>query len=99
MYWRELDCKFLQGYLKPRLNKLPKKKSYGLFDQLGVDNGREFYLSLAIEEQMSDKRQNQAIRCYKQTESKRVNFEHCYYVHLIAKSWKKNHFKFCRLID
>ena len=25
-YWRELDCKSLQGYLKPRLNKLPKKK-------------------------------------------------------------------------
>ena len=25
-YWRELDCKILQGYLKPRLNKLPKKK-------------------------------------------------------------------------
>ena len=25
-YWRELNCKFLQGYLKPSLNKLPKKK-------------------------------------------------------------------------
>ena len=25
-YWRELYCKFLQGYLKPRLNKLPKEK-------------------------------------------------------------------------
>ena len=24
-YWRELDCKFLQGYSKPRLNKLPEK--------------------------------------------------------------------------
>ena len=23
---RELDCKSLQGYLKPRLNKLPEKK-------------------------------------------------------------------------
>ena len=42
--------------------------SYGLFDQLPVDNGREFYLSLAIQEQMSDMRQNQAIRCYQQTE-------------------------------
>ena len=27
-YWRELDCKFLQGYLKTSLNKLPKKKKY-----------------------------------------------------------------------
>ena len=28
-YWRELDCKFLQGYLnlKPKLNKLPDKKT------------------------------------------------------------------------
>ena len=25
-YWRELNCKVLQGYLMPRLNKLPKKK-------------------------------------------------------------------------
>ena len=50
--------------------------SYGLFDQLRVDNGREFYLSLAIQEQMSDMRQNQAIRCYQHTESKRVGFKH-----------------------
>ena len=27
-YWRELDCKLLQGYLKPTINKLPKKKNY-----------------------------------------------------------------------
>ena len=26
-YWHELDCKFLKGYLKSRLNKLPKKKT------------------------------------------------------------------------
>ena len=24
--WCELDCKFLKGYLKPKLSKLPKKK-------------------------------------------------------------------------
>ena len=24
--WRELDFQFLQGYLKPRLNKVPKEK-------------------------------------------------------------------------
>ena len=30
-YWRELNCKFLQGYLKPRLNKLPKKKCIDSF--------------------------------------------------------------------
>ena len=26
-YWRELDCKCLKGYLKPRLNELLKKKN------------------------------------------------------------------------
>ena len=59
--------------------------SCGLFDQLRVDNGKEFSLSLAIQERMSDRRQNQAIRCYQQTESKRVSFEHSYYVNLFAK--------------
>ena len=59
--------------------------SCGLFDQLRVDNGKEFSLSLAIQERMSDRRQNQAIRCYQQTESKRVRFEHSYYVNLFAK--------------
>ena len=49
---------------------------HGLFDKLRVDNGTEFYLSLAIQEQMSDMRQNQTIRCCQQTESKRVSFEH-----------------------
>ena len=59
--------------------------SYELFDQLRVDNRKEFYLSLDIQEQLSDRRQNQAIRCYQQAESKRVNFEHSYYVNLMAK--------------
>ena len=45
---------------------------HGPFDQVRVDNGREFYLILAMQEQLSHNRQNQAIRCYQQTESKRV---------------------------
>ena len=61
--------------------------SHGLFDQLRLDNGRKFYLSLAIQE--SDRRQHQAITCYQQGESKRVSFEHGYYVNLIAKPWRK----------
>ena len=65
---------------------------YGLFDQLWVDNGKEFCLSLAMQEQMSDRRQNQARRCYQQTELKRVSFQHSYYVNLIAKPWKKSSF-------
>ena len=52
--------------------------SYGLFDQLRVDNEREFYLSLAIQEQMSDRRQNQAIRYYQQNDSERVSFKSIY---------------------
>ena len=33
---------------------------------------REFYLILVMQEQLSHNRQNKAIRCYKQTDSKRV---------------------------
>ena len=55
--------------------------SYGLFDQLRVDNEREFYLSLAIQEQMSDRRQNQAIKYYQQNDSERVSFKS---IHKIA---------------
>ena len=50
------------------LHLLGEAYSHGLFDQLRVDNGREFYLSLAIQEQMFDMRQNQVIRSYQQTE-------------------------------
>ena len=38
-YWRELDCKLLQGYLKQRINKLNKKIRY----RLGFHDGIEIY--------------------------------------------------------
>ena len=40
--------------------------------QAHLDNEREFYLILVMQEQPSHNRQNKAIRCYQQTESKRV---------------------------
>ena len=40
--------------------------------QAHLDNGREFYLILVMQEQLSHNRQNKAIRCYQQTDSKRV---------------------------
>ena len=36
LFWRELNCKFLQGYLKPRLNKLTKKKKKEKTDNMEV---------------------------------------------------------------
>ena len=46
--------------------------NHGLFDQLRVDHGREFFLMLGIQEHLSHLRRNQNIRCYQQTESKKV---------------------------
>ena len=43
--------------------------NHGLFDQLRVDHGREFFLMLGIQEHLSHLRRNQNIRRYQQTES------------------------------
>ena len=45
---------------------------YGLFNQIRVDGGKEFYLILGIQEHLSNYRQNQEILPYRQTESKKV---------------------------
>ncbi|XP_057294025.1 uncharacterized protein LOC130622575 [Hydractinia symbiolongicarpus] len=44
--------------------------TYGIPDQLRVDCGREFYLILGMQEHLALLRGNQAIECYRQTESK-----------------------------
>lgn len=46
---------------------------YGLMDQLRIDGGREFYLIIGIQQHLSDRRGNQTISCYQQTQSKRVH--------------------------
>ena len=45
---------------------------YGLFNQIRVDGGKEFYLILNIQEHLSNYRQNQEILPYRHTESKKV---------------------------
>ena len=45
---------------------------YGLFDQIHVDGGKEFYLILGIQEHLSNYKQNQEILPYRQIESKKV---------------------------
>ena len=54
-YWRELDCKCLKGYLKPRLNELLKKKTAKKKKQqkkqqliFAVVNGRTFTIPLCL---------------------------------------------------
>ena len=45
---------------------------YGLFDQIRVDGGKEFYLILGIQEHLSNYRQNQKILPYRQIESQKL---------------------------
>ena len=45
---------------------------YGLFNQIRVDGGKEFYLILSIQEHLSNYRQNQEMLPYRYTESKKV---------------------------
>ena len=44
-----------------------------MFHQIRVDVGREFFLSLGIQEQLSHLRNKQELLPYRQTESKRVS--------------------------
>ena len=46
--------------------------NHGMFHQVRVDGGREFYLILGIQEIFSHLRNNQDIQPYKQTQSKQV---------------------------
>jgi len=46
-------------------------KSHGLFDQIRVDHGKEFYLMLGMQEQLANYHQNQSMLCHRQTQSKK----------------------------
>uniref|UniRef100_A0A7M5V8Y1 Integrase core domain-containing protein n=1 Tax=Clytia hemisphaerica TaxID=252671 RepID=A0A7M5V8Y1_9CNID len=45
--------------------------SYGMFHQLRVDHGKEFYLMLGMQEIFENLRSRGDIQCYRQTESKK----------------------------
>jgi len=48
---------------------------YGMFYQLRVDGGREFHLSLGVQEHFADMRSRNDIVPYRQTQSKQVRLE------------------------
>ena len=52
----------------------PVTLEYGLWDQIRVDHGAEFLLSLYVQESLSQHRTDTSRRCYARTESKHVTF-------------------------
>ena len=46
--------------------------SHGMFDQIRVDGGKEFYLMLGVQEIFQNLRSNQTIVSYRQTQSRQV---------------------------
>ena len=48
--------------------------NYGMFHQMRVDGGKEFCLSLGLQEIYSNLRSRRDISCYRQTQSKQVIF-------------------------
>jgi len=53
-----------------------------MFHQLRVDGGKEFHLSLGVQEQFADIRSRNDIEPYRQTQSKQVCITHFYKVTL-----------------
>ena len=49
-------------------------EDYGMFYQVRTDCGKEFYLTLGMQEMYSHLRNRDDIRSYQQTQSKKVNF-------------------------
>ena len=46
--------------------------SYGMFDQIRVDNSINFYLMLGMQELHKELRRNQNISSYRQTQSRKI---------------------------
>ena len=81
----------------------------GIFNQLRVDCGKEFYLSLVIQELFRELRNDHAISPYRQRQSKKVSifvviqwkvgffqhFETIYRTELETLTWFSNLFAFC----
>ena len=81
----------------------------GIFNQLRVDCGKEFYLSFVIQELFRELRNDHTISPYRQTQSKKVSifvaiqwkvesfqhFEKIYRTDLETLTWFSNLFAFC----
>ncbi|TRZ03710.1 hypothetical protein DNTS_033003, partial [Danionella cerebrum] len=50
----------------------PAVPTYGMWDQVRVDHGKEFYLTLFMQELLASHRHNQERRAYLQTSSTRL---------------------------
>ena len=59
------------------LNFRKSMPQYGIFNQLRVDCGEKFYLSLLIQEPLRDLRNDHTISPYGQTQSKNVSIFFC----------------------
>lgn len=50
---------------------------YGIWDQVRMDHGKEYYLMLAVQEHVKDLRNNTRKHPYLQIQSKQVKAFHC----------------------
>lgn len=64
----------------------PAVTHYGMWDQLRVDHGKEFYLCLYMQQMLSEYRHNQQRQPYLQTQSTRVMSTICIYITPLVKS-------------
>ena len=60
----------MKQYMHALSNPRKAVLEYGMFDQIRVDRGKEFFLVLGMQEQLQELRRNQSILPYRQTESK-----------------------------
>ena len=65
----------MKQYMHVLSNPTKAVLEYGMFNQIRVDGGKEFFIVLGMQEQRQDLRRNQSILPYRQTESKQVCFD------------------------
>ena len=71
---RYISILYLSCYLINYLSFREIALTYGMFHQVRVDGGKEFYLTLGIQEQFSHLRSNEDLLPYRQTQSRKVRF-------------------------
>ena len=71
----------------------PIVSQYGLWEQLRVDGGKEWYLMLAIQQKLSTLRVNQNRPAYLQTTSTMVCT--CMHVPKVAHTYSYSYIRFC----
>ena len=54
----------MKQYMHALSNPRKAVLKYGMFDQIRVDRGKEFFLVLGMQEQLQELRRNQSILCH-----------------------------------